>query len=541
MDIYPRYMNVGSYCYPTTPIHPDPYNVDLSTYSERSFCDASVFEGYAKPNSCSTSWATEAVTVAERVLKDQGYDVRLSVDYLVKCLAEDLKRDACDGFYNKEIFGFIVDNGLISEEDAAKLGNDICQPSEDMLYTFEAQEIECPNKGNLMNFLVESKHVDVMIALDMHKIRFVNDLIGEDDAPFTGATMQPTMWAIVTGYADSTPSEDGVWYLETFVSPCEKIEFKIPLRDNETNANYAGIAGYAYSLQFIGAPTDAPTTEVPTTEAPTEAPTTEAPTTELPTTEAPTTEPPTTEAPTTELPTTEAPTTEAPTTLPPTTPPPQSAEFTEDLCKDKFDTLDRAVSDFIFTGACTDIEDLDFSEFTYLRTITIGGSRSTYALENLKTVKVENMEYLTDIMIYNNNAANRDELPTQCDEGTSVVISGNPELVNLHFGVSSFTGYCSLTVENNAKLQTLSFGSKQSDGTVLRNVYSANFYAVSSVVISNNPVLERIDVAGGVMENFNRLELAELSSLQALEIYGSGMAGRNDHDEAAAELVMKGR
>lgn len=49
-----------------------------------------------------------------------------------------------------------------------------------------------------MNFIADSNHVDVMIALDLKKLRFVKEM-DDNDGPFTGGTMQPTMWATVTG------------------------------------------------------------------------------------------------------------------------------------------------------------------------------------------------------------------------------------------------------------------------------------------------------------------------------------------------------
>ena len=101
---------------------------------------------------------------------DANYNVRLSVDYLIECLPKHIDGNSCDGYYNKDIFEFIADNGLISEDDAATL-DDICSPPESMLYHFNAKEIECPNKGHLMNFIADSNHVDVMIALDLKKLR----------------------------------------------------------------------------------------------------------------------------------------------------------------------------------------------------------------------------------------------------------------------------------------------------------------------------------------------------------------------------------
>lgn len=48
---------------------------------------------------------------------DANYNVRLSVDYLIECLPKHIDGNSCDGYYNKDIFEFIADNGLISEDE----------------------------------------------------------------------------------------------------------------------------------------------------------------------------------------------------------------------------------------------------------------------------------------------------------------------------------------------------------------------------------------------------------------------------------------
>ena len=525
MDIYPSYKNVGSYCERAEPLQTE-YRVDTSKYPERSFCGARAFEGYSKPNSCSTSWATEAITIAERVLMDANYNVRLSVDYLIECLPKHIDGNSCDGYYNKDIFEFIADNGLISEDDAATL-DDICSPPESMLYHFNAKEIECPNKGHLMNFIADSNHVDVMIALDLKKLRFVKEM-DDNDGPFTGGTMQPTMWATVTGYSDKTDDEEendeSFWYMEAFVNPCERIQFKMPLRANDTTANYAGIAGYAYSLEFEGAPADV-TTEVPT-EAPTEAPT------EVPT------EAPTTEAPTTEAPTTEAPTTPVPTTLPPA----RSEIISGRSCLDAFTNLEdiEMITDITFEGRCEDIESLNFEGFTYLQNITIGTTDVRNALLNLKTLSIKGLEYLTEFIVMDDNGAYGNSVEA-CKQDTSVIIEDNPELVNIVFGTNSFNAFCNLSIKNNEKLKTLYFASYDAEtGEKNYLVTGSTFYSVDSVVIAKNPNLKEIYVSGGAMKSFGTLRLEDLGSLQSWSISESGLAGRGNANAHAAEIIMKG-
>ena len=222
-----------------------------------------------------------------------------------------------------DILEFVIERGLMSKETASSYDNDddLCS-ADDSKYYFDVTKNDVPNMSGLMSFVAEGDPVIVLIALDFIRLKTVNDVTGNDI--YTGATDQPSLYGVMRGY------DEKKWTVTFNVVPCENIEMNLPVKtDNETNANYAGIAGYAMSLVVksvpstepsVSTPTESPTTQAPTTQPPTtQAPTTQAPTTQAPTTQAPTTQAPTTQAPTTQAPTTQAPTTQAPTTQPPTT------------------------------------------------------------------------------------------------------------------------------------------------------------------------------------------------------------------------------
>ena len=48
------------------------------------------------------------------------------------------------------------------------------------------------------------------------------------------------------------------WIVTFNVVPCENIELNLPVVDNDTNANYAGIAGYAFSIAYTETSTPEP-------------------------------------------------------------------------------------------------------------------------------------------------------------------------------------------------------------------------------------------------------------------------------------------
>ena len=318
MDLGVKYSGEGSYAEPVsfTEHSSNDYVVG------RDLCDDDVAKEYSVSNSHSTSWASALVLAAEAALRKGGYDVSLSLSYVIKCLPK-YQEVGMNDVSPTDILEFVIERGLMSKETASSYDNDddLCS-ADDSKYYFDVTKNDVPNMSGLMRFIAEGDPVIVLIALDFIRLKTVNDVTGNDI--YTGATDQPSLYGVMRGY------DEKKWTVTFNVVPCENIEMNLPVKtDNETNANYAGIAGYAMSLVVksvpstepsVSTPTESPTTQAPTTQAPTtQAPTTQAPTTQTPTTQAPTTQAPTTQAPTTQAPTTQTPTTQAPTTQAPTT------------------------------------------------------------------------------------------------------------------------------------------------------------------------------------------------------------------------------
>lgn len=80
MDIVPRYTGVGSWCEEVTPREA---SFSHGRLPGRTFTTAD-FDGVMDLDKCSTSWATQAVKIAEKVA---GNNVKFSAYYLFKCMS----------------------------------------------------------------------------------------------------------------------------------------------------------------------------------------------------------------------------------------------------------------------------------------------------------------------------------------------------------------------------------------------------------------------------------------------------------------------
>ena len=318
MDLKIKYLGVGSYY--------EPLDVDIHEYYQpvlqRDFCNADhpKLLKYAQSQTCAVSWATATISAAEIALHNQGIDEKLSLEYLLTCYEQEMGEDTCDGVWMRDLREFVQTTGLMSEEEAKRLGDNMCSSTYAKRYHFEVVKPEGWNRGGLMNLVSSGAATISLMALNLLRVRYTNTM-NKTDEWFNGKYSQPSVYGVVTGYDDD--HENGYWLVDLAITPCEHLELKLPVLDEETGGNYAGVAGYAFGLKYPSYPTEVPTTELPTTEVPTtEVPTTPAPTTPIPTTPAPTTPIPTTPVPTTPVPTTPAPTTPVPTTPIPTTPVP---------------------------------------------------------------------------------------------------------------------------------------------------------------------------------------------------------------------------
>ena len=237
MEIGTKYSGLGSDVGAVTPTQ-DSFSAVIST---RNFCAG--FEDYSKSNATATSWATAVITAAESAYSQkEGSSIKFSLKHLLTCLPLSSGLEP-NKLTNYDIYRFITETGLMKEDDANLLDSDnLCTYDVFTKYHFQVTQIDVPNKGGLMNMVAEGNPVVTLLALDLLRLRVTNDVTG--DYIYTGATYDPTLYGVIQGYdADK-------WIVTFNVVPCENIVLQLPVTESDTNANYAGIAGYAFSIAY---------------------------------------------------------------------------------------------------------------------------------------------------------------------------------------------------------------------------------------------------------------------------------------------------
>ena len=236
MDLGVKYSGEGSYMDPAETVA-DP---TMSHYYVRDFCEG--FRNHSISNSVATSWASATIIAAEAVLQQSGTYKKLSYKYLYHCLLRTMEIRPND-VSPYDIMRFVSENGLKIEEPNEDLSNleEFCAFS-DSNYRFEVDQNDLPNKSGLKNFIAEGNPVIVLMALDLVRLRTANSVTGNDI--YTGAASQPSLYGVMRGF------DEEKWTVTFNVVPCENIEMNLPITESDTNANYAGIAGYAFSLKM---------------------------------------------------------------------------------------------------------------------------------------------------------------------------------------------------------------------------------------------------------------------------------------------------
>ena len=504
-DVQQKHSGRGSYY---EKIVPDVDHIEpVYSTMEREYCsNHPSLSQYAVSSNCSLSWMTMIVNAGERVLAQMGINERLSVDFVLQCYN---RSGICEGMTMNEIATRLRQIGLVREEDAKHAmdeGKSVCSIPLSQHYRFDVQKPEGYNRGGLMNLVSGGNPVLVAISMDLFQLRFVKDMREEEEV-LRRSVYQPSIYGLVTGYVKTTEEVDGYWVFEGTPSPCESVNVKLPMRANETNTDFAGIAGYAFAIALKGgipttvapttmapttvapttvapttvAPTTvAPTTVAPTTVAPTTippttiAPTTVAPTTVVPTTVAPTTVTPTTVAPTTVAPTTVAPTTVAPTTVAPTTVAPTTVAPTPTLypitANECWSVTPVPLNVEVITvgdGMCNKANDrIDLSKYFNLKNVSIGNGCFPYqdvlnltGLHSLERVMIGENSFTKEKNYYGNDA-NRKLYVKNCDA-----------LKELKIGRFSFSDYSLIEIENVNSLELIEIGDMDS--------LSYNFYFAS--------------------------------------------------------------
>ena len=249
-DVQQKHSGRGSYY---EKIVPDVDHIEpVYSTMEREYCsNHPSLSQYAVSSNCSLSWMTMIVNAGERVLAQMGINERLSVDFVLQCYN---RSDICEGMTMNEIATRLRQIGLVREEDAKHAmdeGKSVCSIPLSQHYRFDVQKPEGYNRGGLMNLVSGGNPVLVAISMDLLQLRFVKDM-REEDVTLSGTLYEPSLYGLVTGYVKTTEEVDGYWVVEGTPSPCESVNVKVPMRDNETNSDYAGIAGYAFAIEFNG-------------------------------------------------------------------------------------------------------------------------------------------------------------------------------------------------------------------------------------------------------------------------------------------------
>ena len=77
-------------------------------------------EKYSISNSNSSSWASALILAAETALRNENYDEKLSLSYVLQCLPETQEIQPND-VTPSDIISFVTEKGLMSEAVAGLL------------------------------------------------------------------------------------------------------------------------------------------------------------------------------------------------------------------------------------------------------------------------------------------------------------------------------------------------------------------------------------------------------------------------------------
>ena len=159
MEIGTKYSGLGSDTDAVT-VKNETFSATIST---RDLCEG--FEDYSKSNATSTSWATAIITAAESAYFKEGRkNIKFSLKHLLTCLPLSSGLEP-NKLTNSDIYRFITDTGLMTEDDANLLDSDnLCTDDVFPKYHFQVTQIDAPNKGGLMNLVAEGNPVVTLLA-----------------------------------------------------------------------------------------------------------------------------------------------------------------------------------------------------------------------------------------------------------------------------------------------------------------------------------------------------------------------------------------
>lgn len=236
MDLSKTYTGDGSYADPVPVVHQGDYENEDFVVS--NMCDG--YESLSKSNPYPISWATAVISAAETSLRKEGITDELSLAYLETCLPKNMETEDRN-VTDVTIQLFLQDYGLMTKEVYDNIDKELLCQDTSANYRFTTEPLSDINKSGLMNMIYAGDPVIALMALDLNTLKTVHSDV---EHIYKGGAFQPTVYGVVYGY-----SMDNYWSVSMNVVPCENIRLHLPMTGNKTDANYAGIAGFAFSLK----------------------------------------------------------------------------------------------------------------------------------------------------------------------------------------------------------------------------------------------------------------------------------------------------
>ena len=253
---------------PNNPIIQIPYNNSEYRYLLPSLdpCDDILAGGNSlrttinKPQNCSVSWAFAVTNSIEYAVKkfyleeyNQEISIALSAQELIDCAGKEHGiENGCEGLPIAWGFEYALDNGIAYRQyyPQTNMKGECREIKSSLKYHIAGYEKPSAyNKYGLFE-LLQKGPVAVTLGLDPEYFQFYqND--NENGPYFNSGYYRPSVYGVVVEYNQykEVGKEDYAdlpfFAIETRLRACDSTIFRLPILDNEDNANIGGIAGFA--------------------------------------------------------------------------------------------------------------------------------------------------------------------------------------------------------------------------------------------------------------------------------------------------------
>ena len=214
----------------------------------------------SKPQSCSVSWAFAVTNSIEYAIKkfyleefNQEISVALSAQELIDCVGKEHGlEDACEGMPIAWGFDYAFENGIAYRQYYPHTNIEgECQdiPDEHKYHIAGYEKPHVYNKLGLFEMLQKGP-VAVTLGLDPEYFQYYQS--DRQNGPyFDTAFWKPSVYGVVIEYNQYEEegkegySEWPFFAIETRLRACDSMIFRLPIRSTLSDANIAGIAGFA--------------------------------------------------------------------------------------------------------------------------------------------------------------------------------------------------------------------------------------------------------------------------------------------------------